>query len=132
MKLNIGKSIIDDDHVVRIDRLDAETEHRLDDGFWDGSRHYITVPAKPAGVCLTLTSIEEAETGQVSVSQTITIRGGVAEQVWRWFCIRADNAADVKLPEQPVNDPIDPFAGPGGERVRQELLAEARAEGRGR
>ena len=113
MKLNLGKRIIDDDHVVDVEYLNA-------------GRSY------PSGVRLTLTSIEEAETGQVSVSQTITIRGGVAEQAWRWFCIRADNAAAVKLPEQPVNDPLDPFAGPGGERVRQELLAEARAEGRGR
>ena len=111
MKLNIGKRIIDDDHVVDIEYLDAEPEHRHDDGFWDGGRHYSTIPAKPAGVCLTLTSLVAQDMSQdssagfsaaaCSISQTITIRGGVAERVWRWFAIRADNAADVALIEWP-------------------------------
>lgn len=102
--LNLGNRIINAEQVVDVEWIPAEPAKTK----WDpDARANRGIPAQPVRVRLTLTSVElEAldDYGEgpgrsaASASQTITVRGPLAEKVWLWFQNRADV---VELEEAP-------------------------------
>jgi hypothetical protein len=92
--LNLGKYIVNADHIVSARTLKPEPEREQYDVY---SHAKVTVKAKPFRVELTLTSVEkdcyavgEDLLSAASASQTITVSGELAEHLWGWLEDRAD------------------------------------------
>lgn len=103
--LNLGNRIVNAEQVVVVEWLKAEPAKTR----WDpDARQDRTVPAQPVRVVLTLTSVELESIdyygegpgrAAASASQTITVRGSLAEKVWLWFQNRADVAELEEAPD---------------------------------
>ena len=94
--LHLGKHIVNADHIVDVEHIAATPELTQ----WDPEmRHDRLVKAEPVKVRLTLTAVELESIdyygegpgrAAASASQTITLRGALAEKLWAWFENRAD------------------------------------------
>jgi hypothetical protein len=93
--LNMGRHIVNVNHIVDVERIPAAPPTtRLD----PDARQDRTVPAQPVRVKVTLTALELESIdyygegpgrAAASASQTITVRGADAERLWAWLERRA-------------------------------------------